>query len=292
MWTRALVVVVALVPTLAWAQREQVAVRLLNEGATSHEVQVGYPLSGAMRLRVVRADNESVPVPGVTVEIGVDFPLCAPLQPCNLPPAELYGWFLVDGTRKTFVPVRADQEGWVEAPVFIAGHRAGTYAIYATIFVSFQPPDTPVDLIFNDLSERSRSIRIRQITPPDAARDPAGTWSFDRASGQGFVLHELPDGRFAGGWFTWSEGQHRWYVLDSCVEAACPADADTWLFNVSRVRGGAPFETRTTSSTVVGTMKLRLASCRSGSAELHVRDGEFVATTTLPVANLTPRACE
>ena len=96
-----------------------------------------------------------------------------------------------------------------------------------------------------------------------------------------------------GGWFTWSQGEHRWYVLDSCSGETCQAvEPKAWQFSVFRVRDGAPFEVRTTSSTLVGQMKLRLTGCRTGIVDVDVQDEGLVAEKTLTAVNLTPYACE
>lgn len=72
------------------------------------------------------ADAEGNPVAGVTVWFFVNFPLCAPLRPCDLPPASLYGHFT---DAKQSVVAISDQNGVVTSPLFTAGSSPGSYQI-------------------------------------------------------------------------------------------------------------------------------------------------------------------
>lgn len=82
---------------------------------------------------VVRVtDSLGAPIPGLVVEFFADRQLCAPLQPCNLPPPTLYGHF---AGRESYQSqyVGTDANGIASSGDYIGGTTPGTYRIAALI---------------------------------------------------------------------------------------------------------------------------------------------------------------
>ena len=96
-------------------------------GPGHYTVRPNQTISPSFVVKVTDASGN--PLPGLNVQFFINSSLCAPLAPCNSPPAGgLYGHF-VDAA--SHIPTNAD--GIATSPAFVAGSAAGGYQVAAWV---------------------------------------------------------------------------------------------------------------------------------------------------------------
>ena len=204
-------------------------------------------------------DPQGLPIAGLVVEFLVDKPLCAPLQPCNLPPASLYGLF---ANGRDFIQVGTDANGIARTGEYVAGTSSGTYRIAALILCLNSLRNCEV------LKGQGSPAAYFGITQSIALLDGymSGNWYDPAHSGQGLQL-EFTDqnNTVLAIWFVFGpDGGQNWISAQGTYDST----KNTVTLPAVILTGAKfppLFKTSDLQSTPWGTITLSFVDCNRGT---------------------------
>ena len=204
-------------------------------------------------------DPAGMPIPGLVVEFLVDTPLCAPLQPCNLPPASLYGLF---ANGRNFIQVGTDANGIARTGDYFGGTSSGTYRVAALILCLNGGGNC------NALKGQSGPIGFFAITQSSTLLDGymSGNWYDPAKNGQGLQL-EFTDqnNTMLAIWFVFGpDGGQNWIYAQGTYDLT---KATVTLPAVIKTGARFPplFKATDVQSTPWGSITLTFVDCDHGT---------------------------
>lgn len=169
-------------------------------------------VSPGMSVRVT--DSKFVPIAGLVIEFLVDSTLCAPLQPCTLPPASLYGLF---ANGKNFIQVITDANGVARSGAYTGGTSPGRYRIAALLLCLNSPNNC------NVLQGQGTPSASFTVTQSFALVDGymSGNWYDPTKSGHGFTLEFTDQNNTALAiWFVFGpDGAQNWIYAQGAYDS-------------------------------------------------------------------------
>ena len=218
--------------------------------------QAGITLPG-FAVRVT--DPRGLPIPGLVVEFFTDTPLCAPLQPCNLPPFSLYGRF-PNGVQSQFV--LTDANGIARTADYISGTTSGTYRIAAMILSLNSLKNLEV------MKGQGTPIAFFVVTQSIALLDGymSGNWYDPARSGHGLQLEFTDQSNMALAiWFVFGpDGGQNWIYAQGTYDPA--RNTMTMPAVISNGARFPPlFKSSDLQTTPWGSITLTFADCDHGT---------------------------
>lgn len=215
----------------------------------------GKALGFAVRL----TNPQGAPIPGLVVEFLVDKQLCTPLQPCNLPPASLYGLF---ANSRDFIQVVTDSNGIATTGIFVGGTSPGKYRI-ATLILCLNGGGN-----CDALKGQSGPVAFFGITQSFALLDGymSGNWYDPARSGQGLQL-EFTDqnNTVLAVWFVFGpDGGQNWIYAQGTYDST-KTTVTLPAVIMTGTRFPPLFKSSDVQSTPWGSMTLAFADCNHGT---------------------------
>ena len=204
-------------------------------------------------------DPLGAPIAGLVVEFLIDKPLCAPLQPCNLPPASTYGQF-ANGT--DFIQVTTDAAGIARSGEYAGGTTSGNYRITALILCLNSARNCEV------LKGQGTPLAFFTITQSLVLLDGylSGNWHDPARSGQGLQI-EFTDqsNTVLAIWFVFGpDGGQNWIYAQGSYDLS--RNSVTLPAAISTGGRFPPqFRTADVQTTQWGSITLTFADCNTGT---------------------------